>query len=83
MQNKKLPEVVFTSIDEITTHDWVGNAYHDMPAFVAVRRFVSDENNSVVDRAEAIRSMSERAMGCGRVEHMTNRELIADFIAHG
>ena len=77
---EKLPKVDFTSIEQIKKHDWWGNAYHDMPAFMAIGRFVKDEANSMEASAEAIRQQTDAGMGMGREDHISDIDLVTEWI---
>jgi hypothetical protein len=72
----------FDTLQQIQQHQWCGNHYHDVPAFNGVHTYVTNRSNTMDDRAEAIRIMSDRAMGCGRCEHMANDELLEDYMQH-
>ncbi len=76
-----LKSMHFDNIDQIRAHRFVGNAYSDMPAFMAINYFVEDERYSVADRAEAIRHMTDYGMGAGRMEDLTDEELVARQLA--
>lgn len=76
---RKKPSIVFASIAEISAHQFGGNHHVDSDAFNAIEIFVRDPANSVADRAEALRQMSDRGMGCGRDEHLNDDQMIASL----
>jgi hypothetical protein len=56
---------VFASLAQIQAHGWAGVHAYDAPAFDAVDFFARDsDHHSSADRAEALRSMITRGMGC-------------------
>jgi hypothetical protein len=69
------------NIEQIKAHKWVGNAYSDMLAFTAINRFVKNTNNSLKDRAEALRQMSDKGMGCGRDEEIEDEMLVKLYMS--
>lgn len=52
-----------TTISAIRAHQFVGNAHSDSLVFDAIDMFAADENNSVPERAEALRIMAKKGMG--------------------
>jgi len=72
--------VTFNTLADVRAYQWVGNAWSDGPAFMAVDAFVQNVNNSIADRAEALRIMSDIGMGCGREEELSNEEIVSDYI---
>lgn len=72
--------IKFNNIEEIKAHQWIGNAYHDQEAFDAIDAYVLDTNNSLADRAEALRQMSDKGMGCGRDEDMRDEDIVQEYI---
>lgn len=68
------------TIAQIKAHQFAGNAYSDQKAFNAIDEFVQDVNNSVADRAEALRIVSDVGMGCGRDEHLTDEQVIESYM---
>lgn len=72
----------FNNIEQIKQHRFVGNAYSDQAAFNAIHDFVMNDNNSVADRAEALRFMSDEGMGCGRDDEMSDAEVLASYVDH-
>lgn len=71
----------FDNITEIQNHEFVGNHASDCEAFNAINAFAEDTSNSVSDRAEALRTMTDKGMGLGREEHMNDEELVDFFMA--
>lgn len=59
----KLKKVTFNSLKEIQNHNWVGNAYHDMPAFIAINKFIIYKASSTQEACLALDTMSKNAMG--------------------
>lgn len=70
----------FTSITQIQNHQFVGNACADEQAFNAIHRFVMNAKHSLTDRAEALRVMSDKGMGCGRDEDTSDEDIVASYI---
>lgn len=70
----------FNNINQIKAHRFVGNAFSDQQAFNGIHDFVMDVNNSVADRAEALRVCSDEGMGCGRDEHLTDEQVIQSYM---
>ena len=70
----------FNNISEIQAHCFVGNAYSDQPAFNAIHDFVMNDNNSIADRAEALRVMSDVGMGCGRGDDESDEQVLASYM---
>lgn len=70
----------FTSVEQIQAHKFVGNFMDDAAAFNAIEAFVVDTKNSIADRAEALRILSDAGMGCGRDEDISDEKLVADFM---
>ena len=68
--------MLFTSLKEIQDHQFIGSHAFDAVAFHDIERYAADTSNNVFDRAEALRIMSDRGMGCGRDEHMTDIEVL-------
>lgn len=75
-----MTKIVFTTIEQIQAHQFVGNHFSDRQAFEAIDRFVMNERNSIADRAEALRVITDKGMGCGREECMSDHELVAAHI---
>jgi len=73
---------IFNTIQQITKHQFIGNAHSDMDAFMSIDAFVQDTNNSLSDRAESLRIMSDKGMSCGRDEQMSDSEIVQDYIDH-
>lgn len=69
----------FTTIKQIAAHQFVGNHHSDSEAFNAIDEFVNDMYNSEADRAEALRTMTDCGMGCGREEEVTDAELLKAY----
>ncbi len=70
----------FISLAEIKAHQFVGNYASDMAAFEAIRAFVADANNSIADRAEAIRHSFDYGMGMDRMDGVPDVALIAEYL---
>jgi hypothetical protein len=70
----------FANIEQIRKHRFVGNHYSDHAAFNAIESFVKSDSNSVKDKAEAIRIMSESGMGIP-VKEKDDAKLIQDFLS--
>lgn len=72
--------LAFTSIEQIQAHEFCGNHFSDSAAFDAIFEFVLNTSVSVADRAEAIRVMQGKGMGCGRSENVTDDDLVNEFL---
>ena len=70
----------FNTIEEIAAHQFAGNAYCDMDAFTAIEQFVKSDA-SLADKAESLRIMSDRGMGCGRTPEMTDEEVVTQYLS--
>ena len=73
----------FTTISQITAHQFSGNFLQDSEAFDAISDFVKD-TNSIADSSAAIRHMYKEGMGLEGEEacdNLTDEELLADFYA--
>lgn len=55
--------MLFTNIEEIRNHKWIGNHAADHGAFTAVDEFSDCGSHSVADRAEAQRIKYKHGMG--------------------
>lgn len=73
----------FISLAEIAAHQFVGNHASDAEAFDAIQVFVADEKNSIADRAEALRIMSDKGMGCGRMEDESDEYVVVAYVCDG
>ena len=51
------------TLNELKSKNIMGNAYHDQHIFNDVDSFVHDPNNSIGDKAEALRWMTTEVMG--------------------
>jgi len=71
----------FKTIEEIKNHRFVGNHWSDGSAFGGIHDFVVNPKNSIEDRAEALRQMSDRGMGCGRDEHVPDQKIVDDYMS--
>lgn len=69
----------FSSIKQIKAHKFAGNHFNDFAAFCAIEDFARDEKHSVEHRAEALRQMTDRGMGCGRTEKFSDAALLKEF----
>jgi len=72
----------FETIDQIKAHQFVGNHAGDSEAFRAIEMFILSPG-SIEDRAEAIRQMSDRGMGLGRIETHSDEEIVNDYLMQG
>lgn len=72
--------ISFTNIEQIKSHQFVGNHYHDCNAFNAIEHFVQDETTSIADKAEALRQMQDRGMGCGRSEELSDEQFVESYL---
>lgn len=72
--------ITFTTIEQITSHQFVGNHYSDSLAFNAIDQFVQNENTSIADKAEALRQMQDRGMGCGRDEDTSDEDFVEMYL---
>ncbi|MNE18027.1 hypothetical protein D3C80_1110320 [compost metagenome] len=76
----KQQTISFTNIEQIKQHQFIGNHYHDCSAFNGIDAFVQDEKNSVEDKAEALRQMQDRGMGCGRGEELSDEQFVEQYL---
>lgn len=70
----------FDSIDQIKEHTFAGCYLFDGAAFRGIEKFVLDTSHSIADRAEALRIMSDKGMGCGRDEDFSDEALVQAFM---
>lgn len=66
----------FDNIDQILAHRFVGNYHSDAEAFAAIDRFVLNREQTLADRAAAIRHMMNEGMGYFVVA--SDEELVAE-----
>lgn len=71
-----MKQIKFENIQQIKDHQFIGTHYHDSNAFKAIDAFVQDVNTSVEDKAEALRQMQDRGMGCGRDEQVSDEQFV-------
>lgn len=76
----KTTPIIFTTIQQITSHQFIGNHHSDSHAFNAIDSFVKSPQISVADKAEALRQMQDRGMGCGRQEDMDDETFVAAYL---
>jgi len=72
--------MIFSSVAAIRSHSFVGVYSEDAAAFNAVHAFVCNAFNSVADRAEALRILSDKGMGAGRLGSMTDAALVKHYL---
>ncbi len=70
----------FNTIQEIQNHQFFGNHFSDHTAFNAIDQFAQDESNSMSDRAESLRIMSDKGMSCGRDEQISDIDLVTEYV---
>lgn len=75
-----MPKKTFTTIKQIQAHKFAGNYSGDESAFDAIHAFVSNTKNSLGNRAEALRVLSDKGLGCGRDETVSDANLVAEFL---
>lgn len=73
-------QVSFSSIQEIAAHRFAGNAFSDGPAFDAIDNFVCNPSVALADKAEALRVMTDKGMGCGRDEHLDDEVIVLSYL---
>lgn len=66
------PKITFTTIEQIRSHRWGGNAYIDMPAFEAIEEFCRSTPDRELQR-EAVYLMGRDGMGID--EQVSDAEL--------
>ncbi|EHM1384078.1 hypothetical protein KFS98_003565 [Salmonella enterica] len=71
----------FETLEAIKAHKWAGNHYHDHAAITAAHNFALDVNNSMADRAEALRHTDNAAMGLPRYDDIPDDQLVNEFVA--
>jgi len=69
-----------TTLSQVKSHVWVGNAHSDLSAFMAIDKLVQDTTVTIEDRAESLRIMSDKGMGCGRDEQITDADLVQNYL---
>lgn len=52
------------TLAELKSEKIIGNAYHDMRLMMNINDFICDETQSMAERKEAYRYLSEDVMGC-------------------
>lgn len=84
-----IPEVgsiVFTDIQQIRDHKFVGSHAFDHAAFVAVDCFAADPTRPISERAEALKIMEIRGMGFTEEElaedGFTDQEIVDLHMSH-
>lgn len=75
-----MQKMTFDSIEQIKAHQFAGNHYMDSDAFNAIDAFVQDEKTSLADKAEALRVMGDKGMGIGRDEHISDQDLVTEYL---
>lgn len=76
---------MFTSIDQIRAHQFVGCHAFDSEAFSSIERFAESDNNPISDRAEALRIMATKGMGLtghDAREGTPDSALVAEYMVH-
>ena len=73
--------MTFQTLNEIKQHQYTGKYSRDCTALASIEEFVHDANNSVGDRAEAIRDMNDRGLGFDRHDHMSDEQIVQSFVA--
>jgi len=68
-------------LEKIQNHTFVGNAYHDSEMFGVIHKYVCNTSNTTADKAEALRILTDRGMGCGRDEHLSDAEIVAGYLS--
>lgn len=76
----KTTPIIFTNIEQIKSHTFVGNHASDAHAFNAIDSFVQSTQTSIADKAEALRQMQDRGMGCGRSEDLTDEQFVEAYL---
>lgn len=66
----------FTTIEQIKQYQFTGCHAFDREAMEAVDQFALDQTNSIADRAEALRIICDQAMGAGRLEDLSDQEVV-------
>ncbi|MCK5016706.1 MAG: hypothetical protein KAS32_06480 [Candidatus Peribacteraceae bacterium] len=68
------------TILQIKQHQFIGNYHSDAQAFEDIDKFALNTNNPLSERAESLRIMTDKGMGCGRDEQMSDQEIVQDYI---
>lgn len=76
----KTTPLIFTTIQQITSHQFDGNHHHDSPAFDAIDSFVKSTQTTMSDKAEALRTMQDKGMGCGRQEDVDDETFVELYL---
>ena len=73
--------MTFNTLQEIKDHQFIGTHFHDSAVFRAIDTFTLRDDVPIADKAEAIRIMVDKGMGCGREEQFTDEELVSSQLA--
>lgn len=71
---------MFNNLNEIKSYKFVGNAYNDGDVFFAFDDFVNRNDVSLSDKAEALRILSDKGMGCGRNDKISDVDLVNEYL---
>lgn len=69
-----------STLDAITSHQFIGNFHSDHQAIIDIHAFVDNESNSLADRATALRYLAVEGYGFAE-EYAGQGVSDADFIA--
>lgn len=70
----------FTNLQQIQSYQFAGSHAFDVYAFKQIELFAQDTKHSVADRAEALRIMQDKGMGCGRSEEISDQDFLNAFL---
>lgn len=67
---------MFDNLDQIRNVKFVGNHFNDMGTFDGIREFAEDKNQTLSDRAEALRIMLREGMGMAEFDSLSDTEVL-------
>ena len=77
--NKREKQMLQT-LQQIQNHQFIGNFGSDSQAFQDIDTFALNTDNPLSERAEVLRIMTDKGMGCGRDEQMSDSEIVQDYL---
>ena len=73
--------MLFSTLEQIQNHVWVGNHAADTAAFEAIHNFVMDTSRPVADRAAALRVKYAKGMGVDPELQTPDEELVGNYLS--
>ena len=68
------------TLTQIQNHTFIGNYHSDAQIFEDIDTFALNTSNPISERAEVLRILTDKGMGCGRDEQMSDSEIVQDYI---